>query len=137
MDDFRETAIGLTLWYAFLALLGGLLLIVLNDPDAHTACLAGADIALLFALGLIMKSRGLNEQSIVRGDFWHALPSNKRPHSEGGRRMAYSMLERIWLHSAKGAAGVAIALCMLALATHHGGGPAVAQGLPAAVSASD
>jgi uncharacterized membrane protein YozB (DUF420 family) len=137
MDDFRETAISLTFWYAFLALLVGLLLIVLNDLDAHAACLAGADIALLFALGLIMKSRALNEESIVRGQFWHALPSNKRPASEGGRRMAQSMLERVWLHSAKGAAAVAIALCMLALATHQGSGPAAAQSLPAAVSASE
>ena len=109
MDDFRETEIGLTLWYAFLALLCGLLLIALNHLDAHAACLAGADIALLFALGLIMKSRALNEQSIVRGHFWRALPSNKRPRSEGGRRMAYSILERIWLNSAKAAAALAIA----------------------------
>lgn len=90
MDDFRETAIGLTFWYGFLALLLGLLLIVLNDLDVHAACLAGADIALLFALALIVKSRALNEQSIVRGQFWRALPSDKRPHSEGARRMARS-----------------------------------------------
>ena len=134
MDDFRETAIGLTLWYAFLALLGGLLLVVLKDLDAHSACLAGADIALLFAFVLIVKSRALNERSIVRGQFWRALPSSKRPRNEHGRRMAQSTLERIWLHSAKGAAVVAIALCMLALATHHGGRPAIAQSLPAAVS---
>jgi hypothetical protein len=82
----------------------------------------------------MMKSRRLNEQSIVRGQFWRALPASKRPASESGRRMAHSMLERVWLHSAKGAAAVAIALCMLALATHHGGGPAVAQSLPTAVS---
>lgn len=137
MDDFRETAIGLTFWYGFLALLLGLLLIVLNDLDVHAACLAGADIALLFALALIVKSRALNEQSIVRGQFWRALPSDKRPHSEGARRMARFMLERIWLHSAKGAAAIAIALCMLALATHHGGAPAAAQSLPAPVSDSD
>jgi len=137
MDDFRETAIGLTLWYAVLSLLCGLLLIVLNDLDAHAACLAGANIALLFALGLIIKSRRLNEHSIMRCQFWRALPSNKRPHSEGGRRVAYSMLERIWLRSAKGAAAIAIALCMLALATQHSGGPAAAQSLPAAVTESD
>ena len=137
MDDFRETAISLTFWYAFLALLAGLLVIVLNDLDAQAACLAGADVALLFALGLIMKSRALNERSLVRGQFWRALPANKRPASEGGRRMAQSMLERVWLHSAKGAAAVAITLCMLALATHHGGGPAAAQSISAAVSASE
>src|SRR4051812_14351794 len=108
MDHFRETAIGLTIWYAFLVLLSGLLLIVLNDLDARAACLAGADIALLFALGLVVKSRQLNEQSIVRCQFWRALPASVRPHGAGGRRVAYSMLERVWLHSAKGAAAIAI-----------------------------
>jgi hypothetical protein len=137
MDDFRETAISLTFWYAFLALLCSLLVIVLNDLDAHAACLAGADVALLFALGLVIKSRALNERSIMRGDFWRALPASKRPASEGGRRMAQSMLEGVWLHSAKGAAAVAIALCMLALATHQGGGPAAAQTLPVVVSDSN
>ena len=43
MDNFRETAIGLTVWYAFLAILGGLFLIVLNDLEAPTAFLAGAN----------------------------------------------------------------------------------------------
>jgi len=137
MDDFRETAITLTFWYAFLALLCGLLVIVLNDLDAHAACLAGADVALMFALGLIMKSRRLNEQSIVRGQFWRALPASKRPASEGGRRMARSMLQRVWLHAAKGAAAIAITFCVLALATHHTGGPAVAHSLPAAISESE
>jgi hypothetical protein len=137
MDNFRETAIGLTVWYAFLAFLGGLLLIIFNHLDTHAACLAGADIALLFALGLIVKLRRLNEHSIVRGEFWRALPARERPRGEGGRRMAYSVLERVWLHSAKGAAAVAIVLCGLALANHHSGTSASAQTLPAAVSDSD
>jgi len=132
MDRFRETAICLTFWYAFLALLSALLLISLNDLDAHAACLAGADIALLFALGLIVKSRSLNEHSIVRCAFWRALPARERPRSEIGRRMAYSMLERVWLHSAKGAAAVAIVLCGLALASNHASTSASAQSLPAA-----
>jgi hypothetical protein len=137
MDHFRETAIGLTIWYAFLVLLSGLLLIVLNDLDARAACLAGADIALLFALGLVVKSRQLNEQSIVRCQFWRALPASVRPHGAGGRRVAYSMLERVWLHSAKGAAAIAIVLCGLALVSNHTGSSASAQSLPAGVSDSD
>src|SRR4051812_48318983 len=88
MDNFRETAIGLTFWYAFLALLCGLLLIILSDPEPAAAFLAGADIALLFALGLIVKSGRLNEQSIARGEFWRALPPAERPRGERGRDMA-------------------------------------------------
>jgi hypothetical protein len=137
MDHFRETAIGLTIWYAFLVLLSGLLLIVLNDLDARAACLAGADIALLFALALVVKSRRLNEQSIVRCQFWRALPASERPHGAGGRRVAYSMLERVWLHSAKGAAAIAIVLCGLALVSNHTGASASAQSMPAGVSDSD
>ena len=134
MDNFRETAVGLTIWYAFLALLGGLLLVIFNHLDPHEAFLAGADIALLFALGLIVKSRYLNEQSIVRGEFWRALPARDRPRGEGGRRMAYSMLERVWLHAARAAAVVAIIFCGLALASHHESTSAAAQTLPAAVT---
>ena len=39
MDNFKETAIGLTFWYAFLAILVGVLLIVLNDLEAPAALL--------------------------------------------------------------------------------------------------
>jgi len=134
MDTFRETAIGLTIWYAFLALLGGVLLIIFNHLDVHEAFLAAADIALIFALGLIAKSRRLNEQSIVRGEFWRALPAHDRPRGEGGRRMAYSMLERVWLHAARAAAVVAIIFCGLALASHHESTSASAETLPAVAS---
>ncbi|TMI98296.1 MAG: hypothetical protein E6G97_26350 [Alphaproteobacteria bacterium] len=132
MDDFRDTAIGLTFWYAFLAVLGGLLLIVLNELDAPAAFLAAADIALLFALALILKSRHLSEHSIVRGEFWRALPARERPRSEPARRVARSTLERTWLHFAKGAAALAIVLCGLAYASHGTNASAWAQvGVPA------
>jgi len=118
MDNFRETAIGLTVWYAFLAVLIGLLLIVLNDLETPAAFLAAADIALLFALGLIVKSRRLSEHSIVREEFWRALPARERPHSEPGRRVARTTLEQTWLGFAKGAAALAIVFCGLAYASH-------------------
>jgi uncharacterized membrane protein YbhN (UPF0104 family) len=129
MDNFRETAVGLTVWYAFLAILGGLLLIVLNDLEAPTAFLAGANIALLFALGLIVKSRGLSEHSIMREEFWRVLPPPERPRSEPGRRMARSTLEQTWLTFAKGAAALAIVLCGLAYASHGTNASAWAQAL--------
>jgi len=129
MDNYRETAISLTFWYAFLAVLGGLLLIVLNDLQPTAAFLAGADIALLFALGLIVKSRGLSEHTITRGEFWQALPARERPRGERGRRMARSTLEQIWLHFARGAAALAIVLCGFAYASHGPHGSATAQAL--------
>jgi uncharacterized membrane protein YbhN (UPF0104 family) len=129
MDNFRETAIGLTVWYAFLAILGGLLLIVLNDLEAPAAFLAGANIALLFALGLIVKSRRLSERSIMREEIWRAVPPRERPRGEPGRRMARSTLEQTWLTFAKGAAGLAIVLCGLAYASHGTNGAAWSQAL--------
>ena len=56
MDNVRETAIYLTIWYAFLTVLGATLLIVLNDLDPATALLAAANIALLFALALMARA---------------------------------------------------------------------------------
>jgi len=90
---------------------------------------AGANIALLFALGLIVKSRRLSEHSIMREEFWRALPPRERPRGEPGRRMARSMLEVTWLRFAKGAAAVAIVLCGLAYASHGTNAAAWAQAL--------
>ena len=127
MDSFRQTALGLALWHAFLAILVGLLLIVLNDLETPTALLAAANIALLFALHLILRSRGLSEHSVVREEFWRALPERERPRSVPSRRVARSTLEHTWLHFAKGAAALAIVLCGLAYATHGTDGRAWAH----------
>ena len=137
MDNYRETAISLTFWYAFLAALSGLLLIVLNDLDPPAAFLAAADIALLFALGLILKSRRLSEHSLMRGTFWRTLPARERPRGERGRRMARSTLEQTWLHFAKGAAALAIILCVLAYASHGPHASATAQALTVAAHQAD
>jgi hypothetical protein len=127
MDSFRDTAIGLSIWYAFLAFLGGLLLIVLNDLAAPAALLAAANIALLFALGLIAKARALNDHSICRGQFWRALPPRQRPSAEPALRVARTALEQTFLRFAKGAAALAIVLCVLAAASHGDSGAALAD----------
>ncbi len=134
MDNFRETAFGLTLWYAVLASLVGVLLIVLNDLQPPVAFLAGANIALLFALALILKTRGLSEDNISRGAFWRTVAQRDRPRGAGGLRMARATLERILLSFARGAAVVAIVFCALALASHHESTLASAQTMPAAAS---
>jgi hypothetical protein len=119
MDSIRDTAFGLLIWYAFLAALCGVLLIALNDLDAPAAMLAAANVALLFAVGLIAKAYALSEHTIMRGQFWRALPARERPRGEGGRRVARTALEQTLLHFAKGAAAIAIVLCTLAYAAHE------------------
>jgi hypothetical protein len=133
MDDFRETAFGLTLWYAVLAALVGVLLIVLNDLQPPIAFLAGANIALLFAVALILKTRRLNAESISRGAFWRTVPQRMRPRGDGSLRVARGVLERILLSFAKGAAAVAIVLCTLAYFCHTTSTAALAQAVPAAI----
>lgn len=138
MDNVRETAIYLTIWYAFLTVLGATLLIVLNDLDPATALLAAANIALLFALALMARAGRLTEHRMPRGQFWRALPRTTRPSGEAGLRMARTVLEETWLRFARGAAAVAIVLSGLAYLTHDAGTAAWAQAVhaPGAVHAA-
>jgi len=133
MDPFRETALGLSIWYAFLAILTGVLLILLNDVDTATALLVGANIALLFAVFLMAKARSLKDNAVAQ-TMWRALPPHERPRGRVGQRMAQRTLAEMWLRFARGAAVVAILLCALAYASH--GPRASAQSLDMTISDS-
>lgn len=118
MDDYRATAFYLAVWYAFLAALGAVLLIVLNDVQLAAGLLIAANLALLFAVALMALAGRLNDRRITRGLFWRALPPQARPYGAGGRRLARRALEETWLRFAKGAAMIAIVLCGLAYASN-------------------
>jgi hypothetical protein len=118
MDSFRETAFYLTVWHAFLATLGAILLIVINDFEPTTALLIAANLALVFSLVLIARVGRLTEYRIKRGQIWNWLPPKERPAGEAGLRMARQVLEVTWLRFAKGAAVVAIVMTGLAYASH-------------------
>ena len=117
MDTFRATAFCLALWYAVLTTLGAVLLIVLSDVEPATGFLIAANVALLFALMLIVAVARLTRH-ITRGPFWRTLPAGKRPVSEIGQQMARRALHDTWLTFAKGAAAVAIVLSGLAYASN-------------------
>lgn len=125
MDTFRATAFGLSIWYAFLATLAAVLLVSLNDVEASTAYLAGANVALIFALVLIAKVRSLRDDAVVQA-LWRALPAHARPRGEAGERMAQSTLAETWLRFARGAAVIAMVFCGLAYASHGPGNAAQA-----------
>ena len=117
MDAFRDTAFGLSIWYAFLATLAAVLLVTLNDVEASTAFLVGANVALIFALVLIAKVRSLRDGAVVQR-LWRSLPAHTRPRGDAGQRMAQSTLTDMWLRFARGAAVIAIVFCGLAYASH-------------------
>jgi hypothetical protein len=118
MDSYRDTAFYLAVWYAVLTALGAILLIALNDVALATGLLIGAKFALLFALILMAWIGSLTDRRILRGQFWHTLPPQKRVAGEAGLRMARSALEQTWLRFAKAAAAVAIVLSALAYASN-------------------
>jgi hypothetical protein len=114
MDQFRETAVCLTLWHGLLTLVVTVLAIALHDLDAPAALLAAATVALLFALVLMARAGRLTERNVTRGRFWRTVPPRHRPPGQAGVRLAYRALQDTWLRFAKGAAMLAIVLAGLA-----------------------
>ena len=127
MERCRETAFCLTLWYAVLTVIVAVLAIALHDLDRSAALLVAANVALLFALVLTARAGRLTDSNVVRGQFWRTLSPRERPPGETGRRMARTALELTWLQFAKGAAALAIVLCLLGHASRGPSAPASAQ----------
>jgi hypothetical protein len=114
MDHYRDTAFYLTLWHAVLATIVAVVLIVLNDLGLASSLLIAANLALLFALVLMVRAGHLTERRIKRGQFWRTLAPQQRPAGEAGLRMARQALQHTWLRFARGAAALAIVLSALA-----------------------
>ena len=114
MDDFRNTAFYLALWYAVLTAIVSVLLIALHDLGFASALLAAATLALLFALVLTARVERITPKGMKRSEFWRTLPPQMRPTSEAALTLACRVLSETWLRFAKGASAVAIALALLA-----------------------
>lgn len=67
----------------------------------------GATIALMFAIGLLVRAYFLTEERLERCEVWRALPEHERPQGDDGRRWARSYFELVLLRFAKGASGFA------------------------------
>ena len=118
MDRCRETAFCLTLWYAVLTVIVGVLAIALYDLTIPAALLVAANVALLFAIVLMLRAGRLTAANVTRGQFWRTLPASVRPRGEAGARIAHRTLQDTWFRFAKAAAAVAIALSSLAYLTN-------------------
>ena len=101
MGPFRENAFYLLAWRAFLVALIALALIVTRSFELAAAFLIGANVALLFSLGLIVWSERLTEQRIVWTEAWRMLKPSQRPAGRAGRRWALSCLSDVALRFAQ------------------------------------
>ena len=110
MNPFREMALGLLVWRAFLTTVVTVLITIAAGLNLSAAFLAGAVVALLFSLGLIAWSRSLTGERVVSTEAWRALDLGERPAGIGGRQLACSHLRDEALLFAKSASAVAAVL---------------------------
>jgi hypothetical protein len=115
MGPFRENAFYVLAWRAFQVALIALALIVTRSLELAAAFLIGANVALLFSLGLIVWSERLTEQRIVWTEAWRMLKPSQRPAGRAGRRWALSCLSDVALRFAQVVSVLAIALSASAL----------------------
>jgi hypothetical protein len=87
---------------------------ILARLDLSVAFLAGANVALLFSLGMIAWSQSLTDERVVSTAAWRLLSPGGRPAGIGGRRCACSLLRDEALLFAKAASAVAAALSVSA-----------------------
>jgi hypothetical protein len=113
VHPFSEKAFYLLVWRAFLVALIAVVLMV--SFELGVAFLIGANVALLFSVGLIAWKSQLDEKQIVRTEAWRALGLKERTAGEAGRRWALNSLEELALQFAKASSAVAIALAGTAL----------------------
>lgn len=115
MDAFRDQAFYQLLWRSIVAAIVALILMATLSTDLTVAALIGANVALLFSVGLIAWTRLLSDELVVRTGAWRTLPLNERPAGAGGRRWARNCLMDSGLRFAEVGSAVAIALSASAL----------------------
>ncbi len=103
---------------AVVALTAGLLMLAFSF-EPPIALEAGATVALVFSLGLLLRVFCLTEHRFTRSEAWSALQDDERPVGDDGMRWARAELERMLLRFAKSAAGVAGVLYGSALVLSH------------------
>jgi hypothetical protein len=94
---------------AFVAVAGATLMLAFSFAPA-LALSIGGHIALLFAIGLLLRAACLSEQRIERTEAWRILEPQERPSDDAGRRSARDDLQEVTLRFAEGGAAAAILL---------------------------
>jgi hypothetical protein len=93
----------------FVSLAAATLMLAFSFEPA-LACFVGGNVALIFALGLLLRVACLSDEHIVRTEVWRILTPQERPIGESALRHARDDLQDLLLRFAKAAAGVAAVL---------------------------
>ena len=110
MGAFRRFAFAIAARDAsFVALAAATLMLAFSFAPALSLNI-GANIALVFAIGLLLRAACLTDKRIDRTEAWRTLKPQERPVGDAGRRLARDDLQEVLLRFAKAAAGVAIIL---------------------------
>lgn len=115
MDPFRDQAFYVLVWTSILAIIVAVILMATLSNNLTAAILIGANVALLFSVGLIAWTNLLSDKRVERTTAWSTLPPEQRPAGTGGRRLARNCLQDTALHFAEAGSAVAIALSATAL----------------------
>ena len=83
MGPFQENAFYLLAWRAFLVALITLAVMITHSFELAAAFLIGANVALLFSLGLIVWSAWLSEERIVRTEAWRCFEAKPTAGGSG------------------------------------------------------
>ncbi len=99
----------------FVALAAATLMLAFSFAPALSLSI-GANIALVFAVYMMLRAACLSDDGIERTEAWRILQPQERPAGDAGRRLARDELQDVLLRFAKVAAGVAIILYAASLA---------------------
>ncbi len=92
----------------FVVLAACLIMVAFNfEVSVSAGFKAGASVALLFSIVLMVRAGRLTEERFVRSDPWLSLRADERPADQRSRSMARAKLELMQLRVAKYAAGIA------------------------------
>jgi len=99
----------------FVALAAATLMLAFSFAPALSLSI-GANIALGFAVGMVLRAACLSDDGIERTEAWRILQPQERPAGDAGRRLARDELQHVLLRFAKAAAAAAIILYGASLA---------------------
>ena len=99
----------------FVALAAATLMLAFSFAPALSLSI-GANIALVFAVCMMLRAACLSDDGIERTEAWRILQPQERPAGEEGRRLARDELQDVLLRFARAAAGAAIILYGASLA---------------------
>jgi hypothetical protein len=115
MEPFRGNVFYLLLWRAILALLIALVVMATQCGVLAKALLAGAHVALLFSLAVMVWTNRLDSDHVVSFRPWRMLAQGERPAGAAGRRWASNVARETALPFAKAGSAVAVGLAVSSL----------------------